>query len=318
MSLRNVVRTFGGELRRDGLSASIPAPGHSRRDRSISLTLAGDRLLIHSFGGAGWREAAAELRAVGFIDGRGRWIAGGGVTEPRPPGQAGLDRVALARSLWEASGPVAASDPAAAYLRRRGVSAALWGSGALRAMRRCPLSVTRPDGAHRPALLAAVSLEDRFTAVEITYLRPWGERDRSLRLSRKCVGRLPPGCAVALSAPAPAMVVGEGVVTVLSAMAVFGRPGQALLSAANVPRWVPPGVVRDVLVAADRDRAGAAAALALAARLRTRGIACRIAWPPAGCGDWNDALLGSGGEEEGRPGAPAAGDGLRAPVGDRS
>ena len=59
MTLHAIVRAVGGDLYQGGARANIPAPGHSRRDRSISLLLSQGRLVVHGFGGAGWRAAKA-------------------------------------------------------------------------------------------------------------------------------------------------------------------------------------------------------------------------------------------------------------------
>ncbi len=50
MSLRAIVRALGGELYDGGRRANIPAPGHSAGDRSVSLLLQGDRMVVHTFG----------------------------------------------------------------------------------------------------------------------------------------------------------------------------------------------------------------------------------------------------------------------------
>ncbi len=168
-----------------------------------------------------------------------------------------------------------------------------------------PLSVYQSGRRVRPALIARVSdAEDRLTAVELTYLETNGLPAGGLRLARKTVGQVPPGAAVRLSPAAEEMLVGEGVVTTLSAMARFGLPGWALLSAGNLARWSPPAPVRRVLIAGDRGRAGERAALNLRGRLRAMGLAASVRLPPPGFGDWNDAASWKG-EEEGRDGAPA-------------
>ena len=76
------------------------------------------------------------------------------------------------------------------------------------------------------------------------------------------------------------MVVGEGVMTTLSASARFSLPGWALLSAGNLCRWTSPERVRRVIVAADRGPAGEAAAVRLCRRLRAQGVAASMRQPP--------------------------------------
>ena len=46
MSLRQIVAILGGDLYQNGLRANVPAPGHGKADRSVSLLLDGGRVVI--------------------------------------------------------------------------------------------------------------------------------------------------------------------------------------------------------------------------------------------------------------------------------
>ena len=158
----------------------------------------------------------------------------------------------------------------------------------------------RAAGGRRPALLAAItSPEGGLTAVEVTYLAPNGARDERLRTPRKMVGLVPPGSAVRLAPEAPALVVGEGVMSVLSASERFGLPAWALLSAHNLAAWTPPPGVRYVVIAADRGAPGEAAAAGLLRRLRRMEIEGTLAPPPADAEDWNAWAVGQRRKEGG-------------------
>jgi len=76
MTLHAIVAALGGDLYQGGLRANIPAPGHSRTDRSASLLLDGDRLVIHSFGATHWRTVRDHLHALGLIHVDGRLADG--------------------------------------------------------------------------------------------------------------------------------------------------------------------------------------------------------------------------------------------------
>ncbi|MFC3077695.1 toprim domain-containing protein [Phenylobacterium terrae] len=290
-TLRPIVAALGGDLYAGGRRANVPAPGHSRSDRSVSLLLRPDgRVVAHGFGAVGWRETLDHLRALGLIDAAGR-IAGAGTAAPggAPPTEAA--RRAAVRTLWAAGGALRPWTPAARHARRRGVLRDLAGMAALRAHPAAPLNVYRPGRAARPALLAAVSgPEGAITALEVTYLHPSGARAAGLRLPRKTVGRLPAGAAVRLDPPGAELLVSEGVFSALSAGERFAAPAWALLGAGNLRRWTPPEGVQRVLIAADRGAAGEAAAGALAARLRAAGVAVRVRLPPVPYGDWNEAM----------------------------
>ena len=102
------------------------------------------------------------------------------------------------------------------------------------------------------------------------------------------------------------MVVGEGVLTTLSAMHRFGQSGWALLSAGNLARWSPPPGVREVLIAADNGPAGEGAADRLRMRLQSLGLDAAVVPPPKAFGDWNEAeqAATTSKGKEGKGGAP--------------
>jgi len=307
VSLRDIVAALGGDLHHDGRSANVPAPGHSSVDRSVSLLLDGDRLVIHGFGSSDWRDVRAHLQGLGLIDAGGRLTGvmtpptGHEAAPPRPPPRA---RIAAAQLLWAEALPLAEGDLCFRHFRLRGVRL----RSAPQDLRRhpaAPVSVFRQTGPTCPALIAAIRTPDgAISAVEIAYLDPDGRVARRLRLPRKMVGSAPAGVAVRLSPTAGEMVVGEGVATTLSAMARFDLPGWALLSAGNLACWSPPDLVRRILIAGDRGPAGEAAAARLRSRLRAMGTAADIRLPPAPFGDWNEVEAAVREEKEGRGGAP--------------
>lgn len=298
MTLKAIVEALGGDLYDGGRRANVPAPGHSRADRSVSLLLAGGRVVVHGFGAAGWQEVLAELRARRLVDAQGRPA---GAREPDEGGRglAPTQRMAAAQALWDAGSAVRAGSPAALFLARRGIARDPSAVSALRAHRGAPVSAYAGGGRRLPALLAAVTLpDDRISAVEIRYLRPNG-LPALVRLPRKTIGRAPAGAAVRLDAARDRLLVAEGVLTALSAGERFGLPAWALLGAGRLGLWSPPAGVRSVLIAADRGEGGEAAAAKLARRLRRMGLHVEVRLPPAAFGDWNDVARA---EKEGRAG----------------
>lgn len=298
-TLGGVVRVVGGDLYAGGRRANIPAPGHSPSDRSVSLLLSQGRVVAHGFGAADWRVVLEDLRRRGLVDARGRLCNDGGIDGGRdpPPRPDRRARILAATRLWDEAVQICMGGPAARHLRLRGVA-----FGAMRPDLRqhgaVPISVYRPGRRRLPALMAGIREQaGAITAVELVYLSPNGHRSPNATPARKTVGVVPPGSAVRLSVPESRLLVAEGVMTTLSAMARFGLPGWALLSAGNLAAWAPPPGVASVLIAADRDTAGQAAAATLAGRLRRAGLACCIATPPPPWGDWNEALT-SGGKRE--------------------
>ena len=117
MSLRAIVRALGGELYDGGRRANVPAPGHSPRDRSVSLLWTGERVIAHGFGGADWRAVLDDLRARGLLDRPG----GGALVEAAPPRPPAGARSAAAAALWEGGRPLPGT-LAERHLRLRGVA----------------------------------------------------------------------------------------------------------------------------------------------------------------------------------------------------
>lgn len=300
MSLKPIVLACGGELYAGGRRASIPAPGHSPHDRSISLLWVDGRVIVHSFGAADWRDALEELRNLGLVDADGRLLS----TPPRqrrePPTLTTVEREAAARALWE-QGRAIAGTLSETYLRRRRILRPLPEPSALRHHGSVPLAVYSRSRDAKPAMLAAVrDSTGQLTAVEVTYLDAGGARARWPRVSRKTIGRLYAGAAVQLDAAGPELLVAEGVATALSGSELLALPAWALLSTGNLRKWRPPQIVRRVVIAADSGRDGEASAELLASRLRRAGVSAEIRPPPAPFGDWNDAAAGSTAAGKGR------------------
>jgi HK97 family phage major capsid protein len=67
-SLRSIAHALGGDIA--GRNRILcPGPGHSRRDRSLSVTFNGDDFLCHSFAGNDWRECRDHIKvALGWTD----------------------------------------------------------------------------------------------------------------------------------------------------------------------------------------------------------------------------------------------------------
>jgi phage/plasmid primase-like uncharacterized protein len=288
MSLRTIVETLGGDLYDGGRRASIPAPGHSAKDRSVSLLLEGDRLVVHSFGDGDWRAVLEHLRERHLIDDANTPVSCAGACEPRTAVSTDAERRKAASRLW-AEGAGIADTLSERHCRLRSVSRPLPGPDALRHHSAAPVSAYADKGLRRPAMIAAIRDADgSLCAVEITYLNRRGERAMDLRLSRKTVGQAPAGCAVRLDTAAPEMLVGEGVFTTLSASEHFCLPAWALLSVRNLQVWSPPNGMNSVLIAADRGTVGEASADALRSRLVANGVTAVVALPPKPFGDWND------------------------------
>ena len=290
MSLKSIVDRLGGDLYDRGRRANIPAPGHSRADRSVSLILSAGRVVVHAFSGADWRDVLDDLRRQGLVDAANAPRSVSSAAPDLASAQPGpLERVATANRIWSGGKPVSHT-LSERYLRLRRIDRELPGEDVLRHHPETPISAYADRSRTMAALVAAVTnAEGALTAVELTYLDPNGRRSIGLRLSRKTIGLVPPSSAIQLDSAGPEMVVAEGVLTTLSASERFGLPGWALMSTRNLRGWSAPAGVRSVLIAGDRGADGERSAGVLAARLRGQGVRSRIVLPPAEYGDWNEA-----------------------------
>ncbi|WP_425500663.1 DUF7146 domain-containing protein [Roseospira navarrensis] len=199
--------------------------------------------------------------------------------------------VDFARRIWREAVP-AAGTLAHTYLKGRHLHEPPPGSlrfhGGLR----------HPEARGRlPGMVAAVTVwPDRdVRAVHRTFLKPGGEGKAAVSPPKMTLGPLAGG-AVRLAPLGPCLLIGEGIESTLSAMAVFDLSGWAALSTGGL-RGVcvpPPDLVPDIVIAADHDQPGLSAARGLAARLHALGHRVRLACPPDEGADYNDVLRGAG------------------------
>lgn len=294
MSLAAIVKALGGELHAGGARANVPGPGHGPQDRSVSLLLSGDRVVVHSFAGDDWRTVLADLRDRGLVGSGGRLVGEGRGAAAPAILRSARDRCGTALELWDAGRPITGT-LSERHLRRRAVQGL---SAELRHHPAVPAAIYARRGPCGPALLAAIrDPGGALRGVEVTFLAADGARAAS-PLARRTIGQRPPGSAVRLHPSGPELLVGEGVFTCLSAAERLGLPAWALLSTANLRQWSAPPGVEAVLLAADRGRDGERSAAVLAARLAAAGVRCRVRLPPPGCLDWNDAAVAAAGKAE--------------------
>ena len=291
MTLSHIVDALGGELYDKGRRASVPGPHHSADDRSVSLLLQGDRVVVHTYGRTDWKEVLDDLRERNLIDRNNALIDGPGIPvtgRPAAPAPTDRERLEAARRLWDAGRPLGTS-LAAQHCRLRGLKGPLPGPDALRFLNDAPISVYRPGKGRRPALLAGIlDACGVLVAVEVTYLAPNAKRAVDLHLPRKTIGAPPAtGCAVRLDPAAEEMLVGEGVFQTRAASEHFGLPGWALQSTRNLRGWTPPEGVRHVLIAGDRGKDGERSAEILRRRIIGLGLQSDLALPPLPYPQWD-------------------------------
>lgn len=259
-SIRDAARALGGDVAgRD--TVLCPGPGHSPRDRSLSVRFRPDGgFLVHSHAGDDWRACRDHVAArLGLPS----WRPSSSPSRPvltlvasPPPADDGADRTRVALSIWGQAGDPRGT-PAERYLAGRGLS--LPDNVAGEVLR------WHPRAGCMMALMRCV-ITDEPRAIHRTFIDADGRKT-----DRKMLGPVA-GTAVKLEADPEVdvrLVIGEGVETCLAAREAGLRPVWALGSAGAIKQLpVLPGL-DGLLVLGEHDGgANLAATRALARRYR--------------------------------------------------
>lgn len=282
-------KLLGGVVAK-GNQVLAPGPGHSRRDRSLSVQFTRDGYIVHSFAGDDWK-LCRDYVAVAL-----------GLTNydqfDRPPAydikrvsRENEDRAkkieANAFACWKETGPIVGTI-AETYLRTRRITCDL--PDTLRFHPSC----WHPSGSRFPAMVAIVEGSERF-AIHRTYLRADGSGKAAIDPSKAMLGTVASG-AVRLSAGAEKLVVCEGIETGLSLLSGLLRGPATLwaaLSTSGMKNLTLPASPGRLTIAADGDNAGRLAADALGERACALGWAVSLLPAPVGR-DFNDILTMKG------------------------
>ncbi len=144
-----------------------------------------------------------------------------------------------------------------------------------------------------PAMVLPVIGDGKLRGCQVTFLSRTGRRNlrsqatgKNIRLTYAPIG----GGYVQLGIPNRdhPLIVAEGVENALAASQLTGLPAIATLGTSNMAKSCNPPACSKIIIAADADDTGEKAAEALAERM---SVPVRIALPPEGCKDWNEALL---------------------------
>lgn len=314
MDIRIAARALGGDVAGPG-RVLCPGPGHSPRDRSLSVRFdagAPDGFLVDSFAGDDWQECKDHVRALLGIPYEGRSECelrhrdddvGRGKSFTHEESFSHVERPSRTRdyalSLWQESCPIV-STPAETYLTRRNIALAneaLEGH-ALRFHARCPFRLESGETARLPAMMALMRdvQTDEPTGVHRTALAPDGSGKAAVRgldspkkmlgSARNAAVKLSPDDDVCLG-----LHVAEGIETALAVMAMGFRPIWACLSAGGIARFPVLGGIDAITVFADRDASGTGdrAARECAERWHEADREARIIAPPV-IGDFADEV----------------------------
>jgi putative DNA primase/helicase len=289
-TLQDVLSRLRG-IRRCGSGYMAFCPAHNDRNtRSLSVREGRDgRVLIHCFANCTYRQI---VEALGLAPQAAPIPVVSASRPVRQPDDAG--RIEAARRLWRETEPLAGT-PAQHYLESRGIHLANWPL-ALRFHPACP----HPAGSRLPALVAAVAVHRearlRLAAVHRIYITHDGHK-ADVEPRKASLGNVK-GCAVWLTRPTSQLIITEGIEDAAALMTANCGDSRfadwsyaAAVSAGNLPHVELPVAVRTVIIAADNDEAGRKAANEAACRFLREGRDGRIAYPPEGFKDFNEALL---------------------------
>jgi len=291
-----------------------PGPGHSRKDRSLAVSITHDGFKVHSFAGDDWQVCRDYVRErLGLPEWQSRQDKQPSFRDrgkrrqasetSRVPEQQEPWKIAHVARVWRDAKPI--SDTLAhRYLESRGLTLLpeVVQADALRFHRSCPLRYGG-KGEGLPAMVAAISnlRTNAPQGVHCTFLDPSGSKAvmPDGGASRRIYG-IAAGGAVKLIADedvTDGIGIAEGVETALAIMCIGWLPVWSVLSTSGLRTF--PAIVGSVTIWGDSDsetngNPGRRAAFEAVERLRAQGCEA-VARLPIRTGekaDWNDILRG--------------------------
>ena len=268
-------------------------PCHRDRTPSLKITDGLDgELILHCFGGCGWRDVKDTLRRDGLLPERG---VDNGHDKKAPPDRETMkrrdaatqaDRARRTRQalrIWKRCAP-APDTLVEVYLRARGITIPVPPS-----IRFLPDARHKPTGLLLPAMVAGVQDHaGRVVGIHRTFLSLDGTAKAGVREPKMSFGPIGGG-AVRLALAGRELAICEGIESALSFQQATGLAVWAALSVSGVRSLVLPEEISAVVLGPDGDDPGDGAAVDAAKRFIREGFKARIARPPRGM-DWNDVL----------------------------
>jgi putative DNA primase/helicase len=306
----NIARALGGEVSgRD--TVLCPGPGHSAKDRSLSVRLdptAPDGFLIYSHAGDDWRECRDYVR---HKLGLPVWEPGDGQRRNVPPHHADkwdlaaieaeankgpcawtedeIIRIAAAQRIWDE-----ARDPrgtlAERYLkehRKLNLPDDLAGR-IIRFHPQCPWRNENTGRMDRiPALIVPFRSIDDDTITAVHRIALNADATKRGRRMRGIVHR----AAVKLDVPGERLAIGEGLETCMAARQLGYPPTWALGSAGAISFFPLIDDVKQILILGEQGAASACAIRLCGTRWRKAGRRVRVIMPDMRFSDLNDVLI---------------------------
>lgn len=287
IAIRSAAKALGGDVSGRN-NVLCPGPGHSARDRSLSVTFDGDDFVVFSHSGDGWAECRDHVRGrLGLGESRIPERNSRRRSQLERPLEAPAedrDRTERALAIWQEARPITGT-PAEIYLAGRGLS---YDGEALRWHPACPFG----KGERYGCMIAIIRgvVDHKPQAIHRTAIDANGHK-----IDRKAYGPIGGG-AVKLTDDADVttvIAIAEGIETALSIRdlpELSTMPVWSLISANGIAAFPALPGIETVWIAADHDVSGTGlkAARAAAERLEAAGIETIIIVPTEAGADLND------------------------------
>ena len=306
--LRAIARALGGEV--SGRQVLAPGPGHSARDRSVSIKLdpnAPGGMLVNSFAGDDWQTCRDHVRSKLGLP---QWQPGDEQdrrispswrrefdraaidreAEPRPLTEDDLARIAMATKLWhQAQEPRRTA--AERYLKSRALELPAELAGAvLRFHPRCPWRNENTGKTERiPVMLAAFRSIDDNTITAVHRIR-LDQPERWPRADRRMLGIVHRAAVKLDPIKDGALVIGEGFETCLAARQMELSPVWALGSVGAISFFPLLRGVKRLMILGEAGEPSQQAVKICTQRWQRAGRRVQIAYSEIGS-DMNDALM---------------------------
>lgn len=287
MNVSYAAKALGGDVAGRN-SVLCPGPGHSPRDRSLSVTFTtGDDFTVFSHAGDDWRACKDHVRERLNLGERQSVHLGPNVERVVQLATSDdRERTLRALDIWRETVPIAGT-AAEAYLASRGVS---YQGGALRWHSSCPFGKGVRHGCMIGLVRNIVTNEPQ--AVHRTAIDTNGRK-----IDRKAYGPIGGG-AVKLTDDADVtkvIAIGEGIETALSIRELTdlgSMPVWSVLSAGGISAFPALPGIESVWIAADNDASGTGqnAARATGERMHAAGIETIIFASTQAGADINDKV----------------------------
>jgi hypothetical protein len=303
--IRAVARALGGDVvGRDAVIA--PGPGHSRKDRSLSVRLVNGDFVVHSHAGDDWQTCKDYVRErLGWPswqpgDGRDRRVALSRVesfdravidaeSERRERTEDDLKRIAHAAAIWN-NGADPRGTPAEKYVTARKLVLSDDLAGVvLRFNPRTPWRNENTGQTDRiPCLIAAFRSIDDDSITGIHRIR-LDQPERWPKADRRMLG-IVHRAAVKLDPRGSILHIGEGVETCMAAHQLGYAPAWALGSVGMISKFPLIDGVELLRVLGETGEASAGAIKIVGRRYHAAGRKIEIVMPDVGS-DLNDELM---------------------------